>query len=427
MQESMASDPAPESMAPAAELDGNAMFLEAARLAMANNPQMRNADYTLESAREAIPTARASLLPTIEGSVAFSHSYAKYGVTRTQSDPTALTLSLTQALFNRQAWISYDQSKPNVAAYEHDHTNTEQAVIMRVAEVYLGYLEAQSVRDLARSNLAVIESNLKATIARFEAGELTRTDVSQARARLASAQADLEKGINGVNVSAALYREVVGQAPPKVMAAPTIGHQMDDANLDQLFEKADIRPDMMAQGERVHVAEKSVDFEKAGHWPTATLSGSLSRTLHAETGGNDLGSYDSHSLTVTVTAPIYEGGATESGVRGARADLEAQRATYDQLKLQARREVEQALLDMRSADAVVASLESALKAARDALAGVRDEFNVGARTALDLLDAQNEAFSAETNLIQARYNAELARFSLLSATGQLTMAELEGR
>ncbi|MBF0439699.1 MAG: TolC family protein, partial [Magnetococcales bacterium] len=158
--------------------------------------------------------------------------------------------------------------------------------------------------------------------------------------------------------------------------------------------------------------------------PSVSLSARATRSWGEEAIAS-VDSLNRYGVDLGLTVPIYAGGLTDSQVVEARARKEAQSAEVDRLKRLAMREVESAFLDLQSAHAADMALKTALSAANEALDGVEREFSVGTRSALDLLDAQNEAFSVQTELAKSRFAIALSQFRLLSAMGMLTLDALK--
>ncbi|MEG3641478.1 TolC family outer membrane protein [Magnetococcus sp. PR-3] len=404
--------------------EGMHPFEAAVEHALKVNPDMRSIRASLDSAKEQPATTVAALRPEVKLTSSVTHTATRYHETNSRSDPLALTMALTQPVYNKQLFVAHRQSQPFVVAAKDDVQDKLQDTILSVAEAYVDLLEAMEVASLSANNLKVTNSQLEATRARFEVGETTRTDVRQAEARVASAEAEVKSNQNAVSVSKAKYREVVGLSPADQMPVPEINDALMNRDLDDLISVAEkSRPDLKAARERLKVSQMDVAFAKAGHYPTLTFSATGTFTDDSETAAR---THDSryYAFVLTAEVPVYEGGGTQSGVRKAKHDLASGRSDLDSTVLQVRREVEEALLNYHSARAVVTSFEAALSASTDALDGVEQEFQVGTRTALDLLDQQNEVFRNETDLAKQRFNVILARFRLLSATGELTLQNL---
>ncbi len=400
-------------------------FVQAVQTALTQNPRARAARSSLEAAREQITQTRAALLPSVSLSGSRTHNRTNWKPDgTTTSDPASLGFSLSQVIFNRQTLIAYEQSEPYVAAYAAELESTVQGVFMEVANVVVSLLQAREVASLAANNLMVTRRQLEATRARYRVGEITRTDVSQAEARLASARADQVSADNAVAVARAQFQEVVGRTTPDGLNLPAFRIDPKKRELDRWFQDAKNRPDLRAARYRLQVTEMNIDLQKAGHWPTLSLTSTATRNWNERTTGRD-DPVDRYTLGVSLSLPLYAGGGTVSKTDQARAQRDSEKALLDRLQLQALREVEEAYLNYRSAHAITNALESAVKAAKAALDGVEREFQVGARTALDLLDAQNELFSVRTERAKSHFSVLLAQFQLLKAAGRLNLGALK--
>ncbi|MGN7614014.1 TolC family outer membrane protein [Magnetococcales bacterium HHB-1] len=399
------------------------VFAEVSASALRENPQIAAYKAALAAAKQQYGVARSSLLPTVSVGLSKGHARYDWQVGKHESDPASMDISASQTLFSKSALETMKRVSPYVAAAEEDLSHIEQSVLYDALAASVGLLQAEEVARLAHNNHQVTQRHLEATQARFQVGEITRTDVSQAEARLASAEADRISAENDIAVNRARFQEVVGMKPPDNLAIPEGRSDWLEHPLKVLVQKLQDRPDVKAAKARLQVENIDIDIQKAGHYPTVALSASGSRSWNQKIAGRqDPVNY--YSVGVEVAVPVYSGGSVVSYTAQARSERDQQQATVDQLLLQAVREVEQALLNYRSALAAVRSLETVVDASTEALSGVEQEFQVGTRTALDVLDAQNELFTAQTNLAKSRYNTVLAHYQLLKAVGVLKMEEL---
>ncbi len=210
------------------------------------------------------------------------------------------------------------------------------------------------------------------------------------------------------------------------MSLPPVDLPAEGLAFETLAGHLEQRADILASLKRLQVTQSSIKAQRAGHLPTLSLTGSSTRNWSEQTSGRE-SPVNKHAVALSFSLPIFSGGETVSLVREARADRDAQRAALDQLKRQARRQLRQAIAGLESAQASQAAFEAVVTAGREALTGVTQEFEVGTRTSLDVLDAQDELFSAETDLAKSRYSVVLARYTLLNALGRLTLESLGGR
>ncbi|MBF0284200.1 MAG: TolC family outer membrane protein [Magnetococcales bacterium] len=403
---------------------GGSPFVQLLEQALAANPQVLTAQAKLAAAEERRQQAKAALLPTVSLQADQRHQRDEWDGGRNAQDPAKVGLTLSQPLYNQQAIEGFRQVEPYIASFRHDLEAARQRVALAVAEVSSGWLEAQEVAELAANNQKVAESHRDSTEARYQAGELTRTDVSQAKARVATARAARIEADNAVAVRRARFLETVGRPPPDKLTLPRAGKEIDRQALADLLNSIEDRPDVKAARSRLRVAEINVDLERAGHLPVVALSSTADRNWGGEITGRPDPS-NQYTLKLGMTVPLYSGGTTVSKTEQARADRNAATAELDRALRESNREVEQYYLDLQSAKVAAEAFAAAAKAAKEAAQGVEEEFKVGARTALDLLDAQKELFTAETDLAKSRHALGLARFQLLRAVGRLTVEMVE--
>ncbi|MBF0263113.1 MAG: TolC family protein, partial [Magnetococcales bacterium] len=166
-------------------------FVTSIEAALRKNPRATAAAAQLKAALERLPQSQAALLPTIDLNASKGHSRVEWQNSASSTDPDVVGLSLTQVLFNQKALVAMRQTKPYIASFERDAQAAVQGVFLESASVIVEVLQATEVVRLAKSNRDVLKQHLEATRSRFRVGEITRTDVSWAESRLASAEAKL--------------------------------------------------------------------------------------------------------------------------------------------------------------------------------------------------------------------------------------------
>jgi outer membrane protein len=398
--------------------------------ALRNNPRVQAAWAQLLAKRQNRPIARSALLPQISLLGTANHIQTRWhGGGRSSADPAGATLSLSQAIYNGPAIMALNQAGPLVSSFEQEWLATQQAVLMEMMEVGISLLQAIEVEELSKNNLEVTEKHLEATRTRFEVGVITQTDVSQAEARVASARSSWIQARNMVGVYQARFKEVTGDPPADklILPVPTsleaLGIPRSEAERStRILTLLDQRPDILAARFRVESALRGIETKQSQHHPTVALTSSAGRDWNNINNLPD--PVDSYSVGFSVSVPLFTGGRISAETDQARRERDAAQADLDRLKRLAQREWDQALLDHESTTAQEQALGSAVKAAAAASAGVDEEFRVGTRTALDLLDAQLELFSNQTELAKIRYAVQLAQYRLLKAAGRLDLPTL---
>jgi TolC family type I secretion outer membrane protein len=398
-----------------------AIFVQMVQTALQRNPQIAAAQANLEAARERLPQSRAALLPTVTANVTPTRQVSRWNSGDQTEQTLVAGLSLSQILYNRAALIAFEQTTPWIAAYADELDGAIQTVFFKVAQATVNGLQGKEMVSLAQNNLALMQRHLQTSQARYKVGEITRTSVSQAEARLATAQSDLTRARNDLAVARAEFFEVVGVAMPESLALPAFRRSPDAGELPEWLAQLEQRPDMRAALKRLTVSDLSVQQEDAGHWPTLSLTSAVNHTWQRST----IDQLEGYTLGMKMEVPVFSGGMTVSRTVEAQAKRNAQQAAVDLLRRQAYREIEKAKLDLISTQALAESLQSGVEAARLARDGVEREFRVGTRPMLDLLDAEHELFANLTDQAKNRYALALARFQMLQAVGRLALEELQ--
>ena len=293
----------------------------------------------------------------------------------------------------------------------------ELEVLEDAGSIYLDVLRDTALLKLSQNTRDVIARQLEATQDRFDVGELTKTDVSQAQARVARADSDIITATGNLNASKARFEEIIG-APAQGLGKPDIELRVPD-NLPEAETDADQNSPMILAAEFVHRAsEQDIDGVFGELLPEVGFSSSWNKAYDPSPG-----LYDRQTTSViglTATMPLYEAGSVRSRVRQAKHTANQR---YIEI-METRREVRQNIVsnwaDLQAAQAEIRSRKAQVEASAIAQEGVTQETDLGARTILDVLDANQELFDAQVALVTAERNEMVARFALLSTLGSLT-------
>ncbi|MSP82740.1 MAG: type I secretion protein TolC [Alphaproteobacteria bacterium] len=297
---------------------------------------------------------------------------------------------------------------------------TEQVVLLDAVTVYMDLLRDQAVLDLAIHNAEVIEQQRKATQDRFDVGEVTRTDVAQAEARLAGGIADRVRAEGDVIASRAAYRRVIGaDAGTPAPAEPLTGlPESEAAALDGALGE---HPDVLAAAFAESAARDDIRISEGVLLPEVNLRASVDR-------GYDRNTFadweDSAAITAEISIPLYQSGLRESQVRESKYLAAQRRLEVDEARRRVLDGVTQAWEDLVTSRAQVDAFQEAVRAAEIALDGLEKEALVGSRTVLDVLDGEQELFQARVDLVRAQRDVVVATFSLQSSVGRLSAQSL---
>lgn len=383
----------------------------------------------LRAADEDVATAIAALRPIISYSASVSRDFgdsfsrSTLGVrttTNLESTVAAVGLSATLLLFDGGSTrLSSQAAKETVLATRQQLISIEQSVLIRAVQAYLNVFAFREFVELRQNNLRLLTQELRAAQDRFEVGEVTRTDVAQAESSLADSRSGLATAQGDLIQAVEEYRNVVGHVPGTLAPPPNLPKLDGDVENARAFAVLN-HPDLLSAQHSVAVAELNILAAKANLNPTVSAFGSLA--VSEDLGA--IGDSQSGSVGIELSGPIYSGGALSSNIRSAMASRDAQRGNLLEVRRTVSQNVGSAYAAFMAQRASLQASEERIRAARIAFEGVREEATLGARTTLDVLDAEQELLDAETSRISAQANLYVAAYSVLQSTGRLTAKEL---
>jgi outer membrane protein len=390
-----------------------------------SNPDLLAQRARLRVVDETVSQALAGWRPVIRGQGEYGLNEQHSSVRAPQVQnlrPHSVVLSITQPIYRG------GKTTAQVRGAESD-VRAERATLMdREQTVLLGTVLAHSdfVRDVAtvglrRNNVRVLQQQLADTNARFQVGELTRTDVAQSESRLALSQANLTGAEAQAANSRAAYQRVTGIVPsPRMQEAPLLNTvpSTEDQSVAIAVEMA---PRVSAAKYRVSSADFAIDNAFGDLLPTAQVVGTVSRAFDVTIKNDHLYSY---SVRGQLAVPVYQGGAEYSRVRQAKQFLGQRKNELDSARRQSTETAIRAFQQLQSARARLVSLAAQVTAAGVALDGVRQEAQVGSRTTLDVLNAEQELLDAQVQVVSARRDVVVSHYALLAEIGQLTARQL---
>jgi outer membrane protein len=383
----------------------------------------------LRAADEDVATTAALLKPILNYFADVTRDFGDNRTTTSLGIPVNRDLGATNAsagliaellLYDGGATaLSRDSAKEAVLATRQQLIGIEQGVLFRAASAYLTVTALRQFVALRENNLRLVEQELRAAQDRFEVGEVTRTDVAQAEASFAESQSGLAEARGDLLQAVEEYRAAVGKTPGTLAPPPPL------PRLNRSVEEArDLavrtHPDLRAAQHQVAAAELNILSAEALILPRVTATSRLSLI-------EDLGSSDftrSGSIGIELNGPIYQGGSIDSSIRRAIAVRDSQRGNLLEVQRRISQNVGNSYAQLSSQRASLAASEQRIEASRIAFNGVREEAALGARTTLDVLDAEQDLLDAETSRISAEANVYIAAFGVLQSTGRLTAEQL---
>jgi outer membrane protein len=435
--------------------------------ALKNDPLIREADALRLATREQRPQAWATLLPQITGSASKGkettdgiQQFAQIQPVDPVNNPTGpkalfifsrtgesepetdqWSLDLRQNLFSFSNWMALRRANHQVAQAEADYAAEQQNLISRVAQRYFDVLAA---RDTLEAELAAgdaISRQLEQTEKRFEVGLIAITDVQDSRAARDTAAANIIAAKRALATAEELLREITGQKY-ETLAKPTVDMPLkspEPANEDQWVQQS-MEQNLALISSRLaaDIARDNVRSAFGGHLPTVDLVASKGnfnqdtpQVFPANPGEQFPGGaattttdQDSEQYTVQLTVPIFSGGGTQSRVRESQYRWIAAKERVVRTSRETERAARDAYLGVVSEISRVNALRQALQSSDTSLKATEAGYEVGTRTAVDVLDARRALVLAQSNFARSRYDYLLNVINLRAAAGNLDDATL---
>jgi outer membrane protein len=434
-----------------------ASLLEVYQQALQSDPRIHEAEARRLAALEAEPQARGVYLPQID----FSGSYTKSNTegsgtinqfvevppgsgnlevvpipfeSETRDETTRWSFDLRQSLFRWDQIVGLRRADKTVAKAEADREAAQQDLIIRVGQTYFDVLAAEDRLTSTHANRQAIARQLEQAKQRFEVGLIAITDVQESQAAYDQAVADEIAAKRSLATAREFLREITGEyvsnlsAPGEEfpMRLPTPANEASWVELAMSQNLALVSSRLDEQ-----LARDEISFRRNGHYPTVDLVASLgnsSSEAEQNTGPGFLDTerdFDSDSIGIQVTVPIFSGGSTSSRVREAVYLHRAAREQLQRVTRETERQTRDAYLGVTAEMARVEALAQAVESSQTALEATQAGFDVGTRTIVDVLDSQFALYRSITLFYQARYDYLMNALRLKQAAGSLQIQDLE--
>jgi outer membrane protein len=393
-----------------------------------SNPQLLAERANLRATDEGVAQAIALWRPRIEVGASYSKRKTESKTdlppasTDVSSRPWSVDVTASQTVFaGGRILAARRQADAQVRVGRAVLHSTEQSVFLDAVSAYMNVVRDEAVLALNQANVELLKKQLEAAQARFEVGEITRTDVAQAEARLSAGQASLTAAEASLKASRLFYERTVGEAPgtlePKPATPPLPGNE------DEARQVAnELNPTLAAARESEAASRYAIDAAVAELLPSLSIVASYARS-GSEGGIESIG--DEAVVSATATVPIYQGGAEWSVIRQAKELNNRARLDVEDARRGTDEGVSNAWESYRAAVASSEANRQQVKAAEIAFEGVQQELEVGSRTTLDVLNQQQELLNARVALKRSERDEVVASFALLAAVGKLTARELQ--
>ncbi len=389
------------------------------------SPSLLAARAALRAQDESVAQARAGLRPSASLSATAKSQFDLDNIEDSPADSFRASLDANLMLFDGgRTRDGINAAESSVLAARANLAATEQGVLLQTATAYLDVRRDHQFLSLAVGNLRLVEQQVQATQDRFAVGAVTRIDVSLAEARLAAAKTSLAANSGGLALSKEIYRAVVGNLPTGLSAPPALPHlpgSLAEAESIAMRE----HPSIIA----ARYMEKAAGYElaraRAGRAPTLGLGANIT---YLDAPGGFFGQQQqstSGSISLNGTLPIYQGGALSSAMRAAAQNFASRSANTQNMMRSVRQATASSWANIRVSEASIHAARLQIKANEIVYAGMQEETRLGARTMLDLLDAEQALLTSKSNLVKAHRDKYVAGLNLLSSMGLLTVENLK--
>ncbi len=407
----------------AAELPAHSETLQEALVsAYQNSPVLAAERANLRATDEGVSQALSGWRPTVTLDGEYGYEKRDTKTRNEDLNPLIGAATVTQPIFRGGRTIAETRAADSAVKAGRARLRTvEQQVFLDVVTVYMDVLRDEAVVQLNINNVRVLRRQLEAAQDRFRVGEVTRTDVAQAQARLSRAISDRQAAEGNLISSRAAYTRAVGQTPGKLEPPPSLP-LLPENEQKAVAVAVTENPEVVEALNRERQSHHDIRAAIAGLLPTVSLEG---RYAHSEETATESSEVDALSVTGQVVIPLYQGGAVYSQVREARQFNNLRRIQIEDARRNVREGAVQAWESLQTARAQIKSNREQVRANEIALEGVIQEAQVGSRTTLDVLDAEQELLDSQVDLVRTERNEYVAAFALQSALGRLNAEALQ--
>lgn len=419
-------------------------LLDIYQQALVNDKTLEAAQFQRDAALEARPQAIAGLLPQISGRASYTHqdsessfSTRSFGqanastiTQKSKANEQAYSLSLSQALFDWAAIQKLRQSGDQVALAETAYRAAQQSLIQRVATAYFNVLAAADTLRFSEAENTAVGRQLEQSRQRFEVGLSAITDVQEAQARYDLTVASRINAETALASSNRVLLELTGAADSKLASVP---EEFPMAGPDPLTPETWIEAarrdnlNVLAARLQAEVAKGDVKQARAKHLPTLHLEAGYSDSDASDTkidGADSPRTNKGSQIALVARLPIFAGGAVRSGVRAATSTASQRQAQFESATRTAERQTGDAYQGVLAGISRVKAFKQAVLSSQTALEASEVGLSVGARTSIDVLNAQQQLYGAQRDYARARYDYLLSVLNLKLSAGRLAEADL---
>lgn len=413
-------------------------LLEIYQQAVTSDPTLAAARSANQATQERLAQARSLFFPTINFVMDATRTTTDIRYLNNQNNPFraggrenfdnfGYGVDARQPIFRKQNFDQYDQAQLRVLQSDLQLIQTQQNLMLRVSDAYFDVLLARDNIELINAQKRAITGQLEQAKANFEVGTATITDVNEAQARYDLILAQEIAAVNQLETAKRALQAILGQLPPPLAGVNpsievTTPKPLDMEQWVEITRQNNLNINI--QQRAVEIAEEEVELQNAGHYPILDVVGSYNDTRQGGSANGFGSDLQVGEIGLQLQIPIYQGGLVNARAREAVALRQQAQENLEAARRQAEFETRSAYLNLTGNVAQVEALEQALTSSRSQLESTQLGYEVGVRTSVDVLNAQQQFYTAQRDLLQARYNYLLSVLQLKAATGLIDEADL---
>ncbi|MGN0914017.1 MAG: TolC family outer membrane protein [Alphaproteobacteria bacterium] len=403
-------------------------IFEALSSAYNTNPTLQAQRAYLRAVDENVAIAKSGYRPNVylQGSYTDSDVDSNIAPKNQDNTKTSLAAKVSQPLFNGFSSVNGVKSADSLVRSEQNNLyNVEQQVFLEASTAYLDVVKNTAIVDLQKNNEKLLKKRLDETKERFNVGEVTRTDVSQAQARYSKAISDRIASEGDLEASKAVYTRIIGENPGK-LNYPSDIRELLPKNFNDALDYTRVNNYSIKRAkELLNSKTYDVAANNGALLPTVTLDGEVSKNKTSGDMYDENPEIDNVQWGVNMKVPLYSAGETRAKIRQSKYQKWQAQEQVMEAERQAVSDVTSSWEYMMSNKAKIKSIKDQVKANEVALDGVQKEEALGNRTILDVLDAYQELLNSNVEEVKARRDFYVSGMSLLLSMGKLTAEELK--
>ncbi len=407
-----------------------------------NYPDISKSKIELLNKKKDLSKSKTDFFPSIDFSMSQGRSITQsFPDTSNHNinelNPSTIDIDVSQPL-GATKYLNLKSSENNLKAQEYSNKSVIQDILLRASKAYYTLLKERFLLDVALKNEKNLIQKFDATEKRFDFKDVTKTDVFQAKARLAEATSKRIEAENNLEIAISEFIAVVGREP-KINWYSANGEPITKSNpldwskfgklpeipisLEESIKLAmEKNPDLNKLKFELKNTELDIKKSTLTFFPEFSISASYGRSLRST---RTINKKDTYELTADVTVPLFNKGHNFIDLEKSKNSALAIQKSLESKKINLKHEIQSAWKKIESLKSSIKSLEVSVESNIVALEGVAKEAGVGTRTTLNILDAEKELTQAEANLVNSRFQLITSSFDLLKSCGLITLNDLK--